>query len=59
MRSIVRSERSPRARALSTHTSVIPISSVLFIIAQALVLPDVLREARGLKPAHVAADGLT
>ncbi len=39
--------------------SVIPISSVLFIIAQALVLPDVLREARGLKPAHVAADGLT
>jgi TRAP-type C4-dicarboxylate transport system permease small subunit len=39
--------------------SVIPISSVLFIIAQALVLPDVLREARGIKPAHVAADGLT
>jgi TRAP-type C4-dicarboxylate transport system permease small subunit len=39
--------------------SVIPISSVLFVIAEALVLPDVLREARGLKPAHAAADGLT
>ena len=39
--------------------SVIPISSLLFVIAEALVLPDVLREARGLKPAHVAADGLT
>ena len=39
--------------------SVIPISSVLFVIAEALVLPDVLREARGLKPAHIAADGLT
>lgn len=39
--------------------SVIPISAVLFIIAEALVLPDVLREARRLKPAHVSADGLT
>lgn len=39
--------------------SVIPISAVLFVIAEALVLPDVLREARGLKPAHTAADGLT
>jgi TRAP-type C4-dicarboxylate transport system permease small subunit len=39
--------------------SVIPISAVLFIIAEALVLPDVLREARGLKPAHEAVDGLT
>lgn len=39
--------------------SVIPISAVLFIIAEALVLPDVLREARRLKPAHVNADGLT
>jgi TRAP-type C4-dicarboxylate transport system permease small subunit len=39
--------------------SVIPISSLLFVIAEALVLPDVLREARGLKPAYVAADGLT
>ena len=39
--------------------SVIPISSVLFVIAELMVLPDVLREARGLKPAHVAADGLT
>ncbi|MBI4207609.1 MAG: TRAP transporter small permease subunit, partial [Betaproteobacteria bacterium] len=27
--------------------SVIPISAVLFVIAEALVLPDVLREARG------------
>ncbi len=39
--------------------SVIPISSILFVIAELMVLPDVLREARGLKPAHVAADGLT
>ena len=39
--------------------SVIPISAVLFMIAEALVLPDVLREARGVKPAHVTADGLT
>jgi TRAP-type C4-dicarboxylate transport system permease small subunit len=39
--------------------SVIPVSAVLFIIAEALVLPDVLREARRLKPAHVNADGLT
>ena len=39
--------------------SVIPISAVLFVIAEALVLPDVLREARGLKPAGHAADGLT
>jgi TRAP-type transport system small permease protein len=39
--------------------SVIPISAVLFIIAEALVLPDVLREAWGLKPAHQAVDGLT
>lgn len=39
--------------------SVIPITAVLFIIAELLVLPDVLREARGIKPAHVAADGLT
>lgn len=39
--------------------SVIPISAVLFIIAEALVLPEVLREARRLKPAHVNADGLT
>jgi len=39
--------------------SVIPISAVLFIIAEALVLPDILREARGLKPAHEAVDGLT
>lgn len=39
--------------------SVIPVSAVLFIIAEALVLPDVLREARRLKPAHVSADGLT
>lgn len=35
--------------------SVIPISSALFIMAEALVLPDLLREARGAKPAH---DGL-
>lgn len=39
--------------------SVIPISAVLFVIAEALVLPEVLREARGLKAAHIAADGLT
>lgn len=39
--------------------SVIPVSAVLFIIAEALVLPDVLREARRLKPAHANADGLT
>lgn len=39
--------------------SVIPVSAVLFIIAEALVLPEVLREARRLKPAHVNADGLT
>ncbi len=39
--------------------SVIPIGSVLFVIAEALVLPDVLREARGIKPARAAADGLT
>ncbi len=39
--------------------SVIPIGATLFVIAEALVLPDVLREARGLKPAHVVADGLT
>ncbi len=28
--------------------SVIPISSILFVIAELMVLPDVLREARGL-----------
>lgn len=39
--------------------SVIPITAVLFVIAELLVLPDVLREARGLKPAPAAADGLT
>lgn len=39
--------------------SAIPISAVLFIIAEALVLPDVLREAAGFKRAHVTADGLT
>lgn len=39
--------------------SVIPVSAVLFIIAEALALPEVLREARRLKPAHVNADGLT
>lgn len=39
--------------------SVIPISAVLFMIAEALVLPDVLREARGTKPVHATADGLT
>lgn len=38
--------------------SVIPISAVLFIIAEALVLPDILRDARRGKPAH-AADALT
>jgi len=31
--------------------SVIPISSLLFIIAEALVLPEVLREARSGRPA--------
>lgn len=36
--------------------SVIPISAVLFIIAEALVLPDVLREARRPRPpAHTGA----
>jgi TRAP-type C4-dicarboxylate transport system permease small subunit len=35
--------------------SVIPISALLFIIAEALVLPDVLREAR--RPRHLAAAG--
>lgn len=30
--------------------SVIPIGAVLFIIAEALALPDIVREARGLKP---------
>lgn len=39
--------------------SVIPITAVLFVIAEVLVLPEVLREARGLKAAHIAADGLT
>lgn len=31
--------------------SVIPIGAVLFIIAEAFALPDIVREARGLKPA--------
>ena len=31
--------------------SVIPISAVLFIIAEALVLPEILREARSTRPA--------
>lgn len=39
--------------------SVIPISAVLFIIAELMVLPDVLREASGRAPAQAAADGLT
>jgi TRAP-type C4-dicarboxylate transport system permease small subunit len=39
--------------------SVIPISALLFILAEALVLPDVLREARSVKPVRVVADGLT
>jgi TRAP-type C4-dicarboxylate transport system permease small subunit len=37
--------------------SVIPISAVLFVIAEALALPEVLREARGLKPAVIQVDG--
>jgi TRAP-type transport system small permease protein len=37
--------------------SVIPISAVLFIIAEALVLPDVLREARSSPSAAHAAPG--
>lgn len=32
--------------------SVIPIGAVLFIIAEAFALPDIVREARGLKPAR-------
>ena len=32
--------------------SVIPVSAAMFIIAEALVLPDVLREARTPRPAH-------
>jgi TRAP-type C4-dicarboxylate transport system permease small subunit len=32
--------------SVAVAQSVIPISSVLFVIAEALVLPDVLREAR-------------
>ncbi|HJQ63061.1 MAG TPA: TRAP transporter small permease subunit [Burkholderiales bacterium] len=39
--------------------SVIPVSALLFILAEALVLPDVLREARSAKPVRVVADGLT
>lgn len=45
--------------------SVIPIGSALFIVAQLLSLPEVLRQARGqgivdheLEPAHSAARGL-
>ena len=37
--------------------SVIPISAVLFIIAEALVLPEVLREARLPRPAPLAGVG--
>jgi TRAP-type transport system small permease protein len=37
--------------------SVIPISAVLFIVAEALVLPEVLREARSPQPATVASPG--
>lgn len=32
--------------------SVIPIGAVLFMIAEAFALPDIIREARGLKPNH-------
>ena len=35
--------------------SVIPISSILFVIAEALVLPEVLREARSSRPADPLA----
>jgi TRAP-type C4-dicarboxylate transport system permease small subunit len=37
--------------------SVIPISAVLFVIAELFALPDVLREARGLQPAAYSAGG--
>ncbi len=37
--------------------SVISISAVLFIIAEALALPDILREALGLEPAVPPGEG--
>ena len=36
--------------------SVIPISAVLFVIAEALVLPEILREARTPRPARLSPD---